>query len=141
MIPVLGTASLGDAIEFTGGPGFDPRFGPERSNFFCPAGLHATQDPPYATASREAPLCTAEPRAPSNALAVGQFKEVHETPVARLRTRLRKKNERAGPPLDRLEKYKPPKNLVLKVRKVLIFKVVVLPITFGRSVRERRLHL
>ncbi len=44
------------------------------------------------------------------------------------------KNERAG-------KYKTPKKLVLKVRKVLIFKVVVLPITFGRSVRERRLHL
>ena len=42
---------------------------------------------------------------------------------------------------DRLEKYKPPKNLVLKVREVLIFKVVVLPITFGGSVRERRLHL
>ena len=60
-----------------------------------------------------------------------------ETSSARLRTRLPQKTSAR----DRLEKYKPPKKLVLKVRKVLIFKVVVLPITFGRSVRERRLHL
>ena len=45
MIPVLGTASLGDAIEFTGGPGFDPRFGPERSNFFCPGGYTTPETP------------------------------------------------------------------------------------------------
>ena len=63
--------------------------------------------------------------------------QLHETPGARLRTRLPQKTSARY----RLEKYKPPKKLVLKVRKVLIFKVVVLPITFGRSVRERRLHL
>ena len=45
MIPVLGTASLGDAIEFTGGPGFDPRFGPERSNFFFPWGYTTPETP------------------------------------------------------------------------------------------------
>ncbi len=63
--------------------------------------------------------------------------QLHETPGARSRTRRSPKTSaRKG-----LEKYKTPKKLVLKVRKVLIFKVVVLPITFGRSVRERRLHL
>ena len=39
----------------------------------------------------------------------------------------------------RTKNTRPPK-LVLKVREVLIFKVVVLPITLGRRVRERRLH-
>ena len=63
-----------------------------------------------------------------------------ETSSARLRTRLPQKTS-ARARLETEKNTRPPKKLVLKVRKVLIFKVVVLPITFGRSVRERRLHL
>ena len=99
MIPVLGTASLGDAIEFTGGPGFDPRFGPERSNFFCPGGLHATQDRPMRPRATRPPYAPAEPRASSNALAVAPVRTRKYTrPPLLVCGRDSRDDERAIPP-------------------------------------------
>ena len=99
MIPVLGTASLGDAIEFTGGPGFDPRFGPERSNFFCPGGLHATQDPPMRPRAARPPDTLECACGPSR-----RHKATTRNPGARL---LQRRTTRAW---RRIKNTRPPKN-------------------------------
>ena len=130
MIPVLGPrrrrAPRNASIQEV--PGSIPGSAPNAPIFFAPGGY----TPP------KTPLCDREPRGtriPSNAPAVlpGGTRQLHETPALVYC--------RDDESLETDKKYKPPKKLVLKVRKVLIFKVVVLPITFGRSVRERRLHL
>ena len=103
------------ASAYARGPGSIPGSAPNAQFFFAPWGY----------ANPKTPLCTAEPRAPSNALAVGPSRrhKVHETPVARLRTRLPQKTSAR----DRRKNTSPPKISVLKVPQVLIFKVVVLP--------------
>ena len=54
MIPVLGPRATRRARKHTGGPGFDPRFGPRL--FFCPLRLHYSRDPPMRPRSREVPV-------------------------------------------------------------------------------------
>ena len=56
MIPVLGPRAARRARKHTGGPGFDPRFGPRL--FFCPLGVRYPRDPLVRPRSREAPLST-----------------------------------------------------------------------------------
>ena len=69
MIPVLGPRAARRARKHTGGPGFDPRFGPRL--FFCPLSLHYPKDPPMRPRSRAVPVSSISRGREADEAAVG----------------------------------------------------------------------
>ena len=91
MIPVLGPRAARRARKHTGGPGFDPRFGPRL--FFCPLSLHYPKDPPMRPRSRAVPVSSISRGREADEAAVGT-----RDPQRSFADETTAKNERAGPP-------------------------------------------
>ena len=115
MIPVLGPRAARRARKHTGGPGFDPRFGPRL--FFCPLSLHYPKDPPMRPRSRAVPVSSISRGREADEAAVGtrdprrSFADENERTEQPRKIQPPQKISPQSPQSPHLQSRRPPHNL------------------------------